>query len=96
MLSTYSAGTHQENELTRNSSGNARLQSPQFDEPLWSVPGQKSRICVRELISTYKAQTGNDLLTPPQKKKKKKSLQSRKKPLSPAWAVKNEEGNFGV
>ena len=70
MLSTYSAGTHQENELTRNSSGNARLQSPQFDEPLWSVPGQKSRICVRELISTYKAQTGNDLLTPPPKKKK--------------------------
>ena len=40
------------NELTRNSSGNARLQSSQLAEPLWTDPGLKSGISVRELIST--------------------------------------------
>ena len=40
------------NELTRNSSGNTRLQSSHLAEPLWTDPGLKSGISVRELIST--------------------------------------------
>ena len=40
------------NELTRNSSGNPRLQLSQLTEPLWTDPGQKSEISLRELIST--------------------------------------------
>ena len=40
------------NELTRNSSGKTRSQSSQLAEPLWTDPGLKSGISVRELIST--------------------------------------------
>ena len=40
------------NELTRNLSGNTRPQSSQLAEPLWTNPGIKSGISVRELIST--------------------------------------------
>ena len=64
------------NELTRNSSGNIRSQSSQLAEPLWTDPGLKSGINVRELISALKkereaeterqrqteAQAGNELL----------------------------------
>ena len=39
-------------ELTRNLSGNIRPQSSQLAEPLWTDPGIKSGISVRELIST--------------------------------------------
>ena len=42
------------NELTRNWSGNTRLQSSQLAEPLWTDPGLKSGISLRELISTLK------------------------------------------
>ena len=42
------------NELTRNSSGNIRLQSSQLAEPLWTDPDRKSGISLRELISTLK------------------------------------------
>ena len=42
------------NELTRNSSGNTLLQSSQLAEPLWTDPGLKSGISLRELISTSK------------------------------------------
>ena len=42
------------NELTRNSSGNIRSQSSQLAKPLWTAPGLKSGISVRELISTLK------------------------------------------
>ena len=42
------------NELTRNSSGNTRQQSSKLAEPLWTDPGAKSGISVRELISTKK------------------------------------------
>ena len=42
------------NELTRNSSGNARSQSSQLAEPLWTDPYLKSGITLRELISTSK------------------------------------------
>ena len=52
MLSGHSVGTHQESVLTRNSSRNTRLQSSKLDEPLWTDRGLKSRIGVRELIST--------------------------------------------
>ena len=41
------------NELTRNSSGNTRLQSSQLAEPLWTDPGLKSGISLHELISTF-------------------------------------------
>ena len=52
------------NELTCNLSGNIRPQSSQIAEPLWTDPGLKSAISVRELISTLKktkkqAQAGN-------------------------------------
>ena len=57
-------GNRSENELTRNSSGNARPQSSQLAEPLWTDPGIKSGISVHDLISTLKkkkAQAGNEL-----------------------------------
>ena len=37
----------------RNSLGNARPQSSQLAEPLWSGPGLKSETGVRELISIF-------------------------------------------
>ena len=40
------------NEFTRNLSGNIRPQSSQLTEPLWTDPGIKNEISVRELIST--------------------------------------------
>ena len=66
------------NELTRNSSGNARSQSFQLAEPLWTDPGLKSGISFRDLIYTFKkAQAGNELsnILP-------KSLHARKKKKS--------------
>ena len=42
------------NELTRNSLGNIRSQSSQLSDPLWTDPGPKSGISLRELISTFK------------------------------------------
>ena len=57
-------GNLSENELTRNSSGNAQLKSSQLTEPLWADPGLKSGISVCKLISTVKkkyAQAGNEL-----------------------------------
>ena len=50
----HSVGTCQGNELTCKSSGNARPQSAQLAEPLWTDHGFKSRILVHELISPYK------------------------------------------
>ena len=38
VCTSYSAGTHQGNELTRNSPGNSRPQSSQLTEPLWTNP----------------------------------------------------------
>ena len=64
-LSRQSVGNLSQNELTRNSSGNTRLQSSQLVEPLWTDPGLKCGISLRELISTLKkkkkAQAGNEL-----------------------------------
>ena len=40
------------NKLTCNSSGNTCSQSSHFAEPLWTGPGLKSGISLRELIST--------------------------------------------
>ena len=42
------------NELTHTLSGNAQPQSSQLTEPLWTDPGIKSGISMRELISTLK------------------------------------------
>ena len=47
-----SCGNLSGNELTRNSSGNTRPQSTHLAEPLWTDPGLKSGISVRDLIST--------------------------------------------
>ena len=47
-------GNHQGNKLTCNSSGNARPQSSQLAEPLWTAPDPDSEIVVRELISPLK------------------------------------------
>ena len=69
------------NELTRNSSENTRSLSSQLAEPLWTDPGLKNGISVREPISTLKkiikkAQARNELsnILP-------KSSHTRKKPL---------------
>ena len=56
------------NELTRNSSGNTRSQSSQLAQPLWTDPGLKSGISVRELY-IYKPR-----YTTYQFKKKKQNL----------------------
>ena len=42
------------NELTRNLSGNIRLQSFQLVQPLWTDPCLKNGISVRKLISISK------------------------------------------
>ena len=47
-------GDYHGNELAHNSSGNTRPQSSQLAEPLWTYPGIKSGISVRELMSTFK------------------------------------------
>ena len=47
-------GNLSRNEFTRNSSGNTRSQSSQLAKPLWTDPGLKSGMSVRELISTLK------------------------------------------
>ena len=68
MLSRHSEGTCQGNELTLNSSRNARSQSSQLAELLWTGFKKKKRegggggTRVRELLSTFKekAQTGTD------------------------------------
>ena len=53
-LSRQSEGTYRGNELTGNSSGITQLQLFQLAEPLWTDPGLKSGISVRELISIKK------------------------------------------
>ena len=53
-LSRHSVGTYRGNELTGNLKGN--IHQPhlsQLAEPLWTDPGIKSGISVRELISTF-------------------------------------------
>ena len=60
-------GNRSRDKLTRNS-GNTQSQSCQLAEPLWSDPGIKSGISVRELISTLnkknkKSAGRNELLT---------------------------------
>ena len=64
------SGTLSGNELTRNSSRNSRSQSSQIAELLWTDPGLKSRISVRELISTTKTNKQTN------KKKRKKNVQA--------------------
>ena len=41
------------NELTSNLSGNSQLQLSKLAETLWTDPGLKSGISLRELISTF-------------------------------------------
>ena len=70
------------NELTRNSSGNTRLQSSQLTQPMWTDPSLKSGICVCKLFSTKKKfvkcrQGMNSPTCSP------KSSQARKKPPPP-------------
>ena len=47
-------GNLSENELTCKPSGNTLSQSSQLAEPLWTDPGQKNKISVCKLISTFK------------------------------------------
>ena len=47
MLSRHSVETDQGNELTRNSSGNARSQSSQLAEPLKTDPGLTNATALR-------------------------------------------------
>ena len=58
-------GTLSGNELICNLSGNTRPQLSQLAEPLWTDPGPKSGISVRDLLSTSKkrkkeAHAGNE------------------------------------
>ena len=50
----YSVGTSQGNKLIRSCSGKSQPQSSYLAEPLWTYPGLKSGIGVRELISSLK------------------------------------------
>ena len=52
MQSMPSVGTYQGNELECNSSGNARLQSFQLAEPLWTDPDLNSGNYAPELVFT--------------------------------------------
>ena len=45
-------GNLSDNELTRKSPKNTRSRSSRLAEPLWTDPGLKNGISVRELIST--------------------------------------------
>ena len=60
-LSRQGVGIYQETSSHATRQGNTRSQSSQRAEPLWTDPGLKSGISLREQISTLK------------KKKKKKS-----------------------
>ena len=68
VLSRYSAGSYQGNELTRSPSGNARPQLSQLAEPMWSDPSLESGTDAYELIST-----------PKKKKERKKEKEKKKK-----------------
>ena len=50
VLFRHSVGTYLGNELTRKSPGNTWPQSSQLAETLWTDPGLKNGIVVRELI----------------------------------------------
>ena len=83
-------GNLSRNELTRNSRGNTRSGSSQLAEPLWTDPGVKNGISLRELISTLKKkkpQTGNELsdILP-------KSSHAKKKPPPPLPPKKLKRG----
>ena len=78
MLSRHSVRTHQGNELTCNSSGNAMPQSSQLVEPLGTDPGLKGGTGVRELICTLK------------KKKKKKQQQKKRKAHAEIYCKKSK------
>ena len=53
-LSGHSVGTCQETNSHAARQGNTRSHSSQLAEPLWTDPGLKSGISVRQLISTLK------------------------------------------
>ena len=72
-LSKHNVGTDQGNEVTRNSSGNTRPKSSQLAKPLWTEPGLKSGLGVRELVSAQeykKCRRGMNL--PPKNRKRGK------------------------
>ena len=73
-------GNLSRNELTCNLSGNIQPQSSQAAEPLWTDPGIKSGISVRELIST-----------PPKKKRKKKAKTGNMVKHSPKLLASEEK-----
>ena len=77
-LTRDSVGTFQGNGFTRSSSGNAQPQSSRLAEPLWTNPGLKSGIGVRELIST-------------KKKKKKKEKEEEKTAQARNDSSKNKQ-----
>ena len=53
-LFRHSKGTYQETTSHATRQGNTRPQSSQFAEPLWTDPGLRSGISMRDLISTSK------------------------------------------
>ena len=67
-------------------SGNIRLQSSQLAEPLWTDPGIKSGISVRELISTLKKK----------KKKPRRRTNGRTFPQNPRKRAKSHQVNIYI
>ena len=57
-LSRHSVGTYQGDELKRSSPGNVCPQSSQLTEPLWTEPGLKRGIEVRELSPLKESRQG--------------------------------------
>ena len=53
-LSRHSVGTYPGNELARDLPGNIRPQLSQLAQPLWTDPGIKIGISVRQLTFTLK------------------------------------------
>ena len=66
------------NQLTRNLSGNIRQQSSQLAEPLWTDPGLRTGISVRDLISATTT-----------KKKRKRGMNCQKFSPNPRTRGKN-------
>ena len=76
MLSRQSVGTHQVNELTRKSSGNARPESSQLAESRWPDPSPSSGTISVSGTDTL------ELTSVHLKKKKKKKKKQKKKVLA--------------
>ena len=84
VLFRHSVGTYLGNELTRKSPGNIWPQSSQLAETLWTDPGLKNGIVVRELIFNQKKK---------KKSKRRRGANRRTFPQSPRIQGKKHTKN---